>query len=831
MATQSQQTWAVRELQRRKMEATTPKEKIALQRDILRAQRDPAYLEELARIGEKGKWQSGLPFKAKLGLAGLALSTPILGAPAAAAGLGTLGLAAMGIPTGLEALSRRRAGMPWGWQALESGLDVAAPGIAKAVGAVRAAGGARRAAAEAAKAAKAAAKEATSTRVFGPDDVLPGVRRRPIKRTAQEEDAWKSGQEQAKDKEIIERLEADTTEQVGGVLSNILRGRTARLPSPPKLPLMHEKLLGKLDREFPKINPLHPPHISSQLVDPRQGGRVVQTSSRLTGDELQRGVVRPGSGLKIDVSEAEKAKLLKRSPPSRGPDVSDKGAVLNQWFHRPGVGWTRRGLGDDISRAPGSPLSRGEQASEFISQDAYDDMFRSLTNKGLSPEEARSYILRPLEKLGSFKGSRNLYPQTPLSKADAEGVMASRMPTATPTPPTTQTVTPQTPTGTPGTPVPQGGVGSVISGTQEQVQAANKIAEDAAAALTKGVGSRVTPPTPQTVTPPTVKTPTVDTLKTPTVDTPTVFEIEGPIAKTTVGKAFDDVINTEKWKDLIREQKDIPKGKRPAVSRHMQQAAAKAILKEMNQYVDDYAKVSPGPEGQKEFIKLIAGGPPGFKIKPGTKQKIPSLAGSVIGSTKGTGGLRAGGAGTKRMEATRTRFSPDEKTAVNNRLSEMFTEILNDDNAPEAVKKKVLAMVKPPTTVNGVKEYEILTGKARDLTKTYAKRDLGGGPNSDILRLQALLGVSERSKVYGKILTQLVTKTGDRTMEKALSNMKGSFTQAFNNIIHGKAYDQKKTDAIIKAITDANIELSALIAMIGGSQVMTQGTPPDATNR
>jgi ribosome recycling factor len=61
--------------------------------------------------------------------------------------------------------------------------------------------------------------------------------------------------------------------------------------------------------------------------------------------------------------------------------------------------------------------------------------------------------------------------------------------------------------------------------------------------------------------------------------------------------------------------------------------------------------------------------------------------------------------------------------------------------------------------------------------------------------------------------------------------MEASFGQAENNIIYGKAYDQKKTEAIIKAITDANIELSALIAMIGGSQIMTQGTPPDATNR
>jgi hypothetical protein len=156
MATQSQQEWAARELQRRKMEATTVKEKIALQQDILRAQRDPAYLEELARIGEKGKWQSGLPMAAQYGLGGLALASafPALGIPAAVGTAAGLGLAAMGVPSGLEALSRRRAGMPWGVQALTSAADVALPGIGKAVGAVRAAGGAKRAAAEAAKAAK-----------------------------------------------------------------------------------------------------------------------------------------------------------------------------------------------------------------------------------------------------------------------------------------------------------------------------------------------------------------------------------------------------------------------------------------------------------------------------------------------------------------------------------------------------------------------------------------------------------------------------------------------------------------------------------------------------
>lgn len=812
MATQSQQTWAVRELQRRKMEATTPKEKIALQRDILRAQRDPAYLEELARIGEKGKWSSGVPFKAKLGLAGLALS-PLLGVPAAAAGLGTLGLAAMGIPTGLEALSRRRAGMPWGWQALESGLDVAAPGIGKAVGAVRAAGGAKRAAAEAAKAAK-------PQRVLRYDPKIHGTKAEKTKAARQESDDIATGRFDAVEDatwtpktkfelELQNEIDKNLID-AGAVDPRFVNwkhrnfddrtfGRILKLPDE-KPGLIRESLIRNLDREFPKINPLHSPHISSQLVDPRQGGKVVQTSGRLTGDELERGVVRPGEGgLKIDLSEAEKAELLKKSPPTRHDDWSDKGAVLNQWFHRPGVGWTRRGLGDDISRAPGSPLSRGEQASEFISQGAYDDLFRSLTNKGLSPEEARSSILRPLEKLGSFRGSGNLYQKPPLSKADAEGVMAARMPTATPQP----TVTPQrAPTSTPSGQFNQASPTRSLLSDQTK-GAGEEIADKTRKELTKEFGpSKIptdTPPTTPTVEKPTVKTPTVDTLKTPALD------------QTTVGRAFNET--------------SLPPT--TAETYDTQVAATNAVRDEIEKNILHYGKITADKEGQEKLFELAVGGRPGAsKI---AKKRIESLAGSVIGPTKGGGQFSAGRAGRDVLNATISRFTPAENTAIKDRLSARFTKIMNDPTTSETAKKNIRKIAKPDTS--GPNKWIIHEGKAYEEGIPRGEHVVSGKPNMEILRLKALLGVSERSKVYGKILKKLVTKKGDRTMQKPLDMMEASFGQAENNIIYGKAYDEKKTEAIIKAITNANIELSALIAMIGGSQIMTQGTPPDATNR
>ena len=126
--------WAAVELSRRHKSATTQAEKTQVQLDILRARKDPAFAQQLAEAGEHGRWSSGAPFKTKLGLGAGVLSSLIPGTQPVTVPLAIASgaaLAGMAVPTGLEAMERREAGLPWGWQAAEAGLDLFVPGGGK----------------------------------------------------------------------------------------------------------------------------------------------------------------------------------------------------------------------------------------------------------------------------------------------------------------------------------------------------------------------------------------------------------------------------------------------------------------------------------------------------------------------------------------------------------------------------------------------------------------------------------------------------------------------------------------------------------------------------
>ena len=120
--------WAAFELKRRRDRAQTPEDRATVTSEIARARADPAFRARLAQIAQQGKWSSGLPLMAKLGLAAGTLATPLFPPLGIAS---TAGLAGLAIPTGLEAMQRRSEGLPWKWQAAESALDLAAPGIGK----------------------------------------------------------------------------------------------------------------------------------------------------------------------------------------------------------------------------------------------------------------------------------------------------------------------------------------------------------------------------------------------------------------------------------------------------------------------------------------------------------------------------------------------------------------------------------------------------------------------------------------------------------------------------------------------------------------------------
>lgn len=130
-------SWAAFELDRRLQRADTLQKRSQVWRDADRARRDPEFRARLAQIAEFGKWSSGAPLKTKLGLAAGALS-PIVFPPLAPLGFASgAALAGMAIPTGHEALQRRSEGLPWKWQAAESVLDLAAPGVSKIGGLLR----------------------------------------------------------------------------------------------------------------------------------------------------------------------------------------------------------------------------------------------------------------------------------------------------------------------------------------------------------------------------------------------------------------------------------------------------------------------------------------------------------------------------------------------------------------------------------------------------------------------------------------------------------------------------------------------------------------------
>ena len=149
MASDARTQWAAYELQRRLQRADTPTEEAAVWRDAERARQDPEFLARLAEIAEHGKYSSGPWGLGKLALAGGALAG--LFPPLAPLGLASgAALAGLAIPTGLEAMQRRSEGLPWKWQAAESALDLAAPGIGKGLSKVggllrglRGAGGAK----------------------------------------------------------------------------------------------------------------------------------------------------------------------------------------------------------------------------------------------------------------------------------------------------------------------------------------------------------------------------------------------------------------------------------------------------------------------------------------------------------------------------------------------------------------------------------------------------------------------------------------------------------------------------------------------------------------
>lgn len=118
--------WAAFELDRRLKRADTLKEKAQVWEDASRARTDPEFMSRLAQIAEHGKWSSGAPKMTKYALAAgtLAGMFPPLLPLGVASGAALAGLA---IPTGLEAMERRKEGLPWMGQAIDASLDVGFP--------------------------------------------------------------------------------------------------------------------------------------------------------------------------------------------------------------------------------------------------------------------------------------------------------------------------------------------------------------------------------------------------------------------------------------------------------------------------------------------------------------------------------------------------------------------------------------------------------------------------------------------------------------------------------------------------------------------------------
>jgi hypothetical protein len=130
------------ELLRREKKIRTQRDRDEFLSDVRRWKSDPSFREELADVRRHGYWSTGSRFKTKLGLAAGTIIPPLAAwafppiAPVAIPmAMGSAaGLFGMGVPTGAEALSRRKEGLPWKMQALESGLDIVAPGFPKGFG-------------------------------------------------------------------------------------------------------------------------------------------------------------------------------------------------------------------------------------------------------------------------------------------------------------------------------------------------------------------------------------------------------------------------------------------------------------------------------------------------------------------------------------------------------------------------------------------------------------------------------------------------------------------------------------------------------------------------
>jgi hypothetical protein len=130
------------ELLRREKNIRTQRDRDQFLSDVRRWKSDPSFREELADVRRHGYWSTGARMKTKLGLAaGTIVPTvaswafpPIAPVAMPVATASAAGLFGLGVPTGAEALSRRKEGLPWKMQALESGLDIVAPGFPKGFG-------------------------------------------------------------------------------------------------------------------------------------------------------------------------------------------------------------------------------------------------------------------------------------------------------------------------------------------------------------------------------------------------------------------------------------------------------------------------------------------------------------------------------------------------------------------------------------------------------------------------------------------------------------------------------------------------------------------------